>query len=160
MKKLLFILPILFSLSAFAQTAIVPSTDSYYVWMQYSAPRVHPSDSVQVAATLLTNGNVSGITWSQPPGQTVTITPTYTSRIGVMAQSSFWLQGLTPGTYSFTASATVNGQLLTYSLQVTVVADPAPRTVTGLSITIDGQLIAIPLSGVKILFSDNSTQSQ
>ena len=35
---------------------------------------------------------------------------------------------------------------------------PAPRTVTGLSITVNGQMIPIPLAGAKFTFSDGSSQ--
>src|SRR6185503_6191259 len=135
MTKLLIILLVSISLAAAGQTQIVTGTDSYYRWMPYASQRVHQSDSVQIEATILTNGNVSGITWMQTAGTAVKITPMFSVEVGILGQSSFWVSGLSPGNYSFTATATVNGQPFTTVDSFTVVPDmmcPPPRTVTGL----------------------------
>lgn len=162
MKKLTLILALLISLASFGQTQIV--TDSYYYWMPYVSPRVHASDSVQVTATILTNGNVQGISWTQTAGPAVKINSFFSTKVGFLGQSVFWLQGLVPGTYSFTATATVNGVPLSVTDSFTVVPDivcpvcPSPRTVTSLSITVAGVKVSIPVAGANFGFSDGGSQ--
>lgn len=149
------------SLAASGQTQIIPGTDSYYRWLPYASQRVHQSDSVQIEATILTNGNVSGITWMQTAGTAVKITPMFSVEVGILGQSSFWVSGLSPGNYSFTATAIVNGQPFTTTDSFTVVPDmvcPPPRTVTGLQAQLFGAWINIPLTSAKFTFSDGTTQ--
>lgn len=161
MTKLLIILLISVSLAASGQTQIIPGTDSYYRWLPYTAPRVHQSDSVQLVATTLTNGNVSGITWTQTAGPTVKIAPTFLAEVGILGQSSVWVNGLAPGNYSFTATAIVNGQPFTTVDSFTVVPDlvcPTQRTVTGLQVQLFGAWITVPLASAKFTFNDGTTQ--
>lgn len=112
-----------------AQTQIISGTDSYYVWLPYTSTRIHQSDSVQPTAIILTNGAISGINWTQISGPAVTITPSYTTRVGIMGQSTFWLQGLAPGMYIFQATATVNGKSFTISDTVTSIANAVCPTI-------------------------------
>lgn len=163
MKKLLYIAAIFISLTSCAQTQIVTGSDSYYVFLSYTSPRVHQADSVQIWSTILTNGSVSGISWSQVSGPTVPINPTFSTKVGILGQSSFWLQGVTPGTYVFTATATVNGKPFSTNDTLNVIANvicPAPRTVTAISLTMYGQPVNVtPGSGTKVTMSDGTTQS-
>jgi len=161
MKNLLIILLISVSLAASGQTQIIPGTDSYYRWLPYASPRVHQSDSIQIEATILTNGNVSGITWTQTAGTAVKITPMFSVEVGILGQSSFWVSGLSPGNYSFTATAIVNGQPFTTTDSFTVVPDmvcPPPRMVTGLQAQLFGVWVTIPITSAKFTFSDGTTQ--
>lgn len=161
MKKLLTILLISVYLACAGQTQIVTGTDSYYRWLPYASQRVHQSDSVQLVATILTNGNVSSITWMQTAGTAVKITPMFSTEVGILGQSSFWVSGLSPGNYSFTATATVNGQPFTTVDSFTVAPDmvcPPPRTVTGLQAQLFGVWVTIPITSAKFAFSDGSTQ--
>lgn len=159
MKKLIIPLLLFVSLASFGQTQIVSGTDSYYVWLPYQSQQVHQSDSVQISATILTNGSVSGISWTQTAGPTVTIAPSFSTRVGIMGQSSFWLQGLTPGTYIFTATATVNGKSFSTTDTVNIVANATCPTITGAQLTLFGQTLTLPVGSLILSMSNKTTQS-
>lgn len=165
MKKYLLIIAILFSLTGFGQTA----PDSY-TFTPYTFSRIHSSDSVQVQFQLSTNNmknaTITSIIQTAGPVVKWTTSPSWIS--GTTTNSAFWLHGLAPGNYAFTATAlSGSGTTGTQVATLQVVADPVcpvcpvippPRTATAISITINGQVITIPLTGTKITYNDGSTQ--
>lgn len=164
MKKQIFVLlAVLASVQLFAQA-------DTYTFVQFATSRYHSSDSVQINFVLSTNNiaKLPSISIIQTAGPVVKFTTAPTWTTGAVLGSSFW-QGLAPGTYSFTATATSgSGTVGTQTATIQVVADPVipvcpvippPRTVTSLQITINGQLFTIPINaGVKFGYSDGGTQ--
>lgn len=163
MKNFLFLLATLISLTAFGQ---VPG--DLFSFVPFVTSRVHASDSVQVQFVLATNSTTSpSIAITQTGGPTVKFTPANNWIEGSMMTTTFWLQGLAPGNYAFTAvgksgSGTTSSQVAT----LTVVADPVipvcpiippPRTVTGVTYT---AVLVNGVWGIKqgFTFSDGGTQ--
>lgn len=166
MKKLIFFAALLICFSSQAQLV----TGDVLTFIPYQTSRIHQSDSVCMSAVLTSNKTVSNIVWAQTAGPAIKIppsAPTYGNG-NATAISSFWLQGVAPGTYVFKATGTTISGSIAYAIDsLVVVADPPKlvcpvippqRVATSLQIVINGQLITIPLAGTKIVYSDGSTQ--
>lgn len=169
MKKLFLLSALFVSLIATAQNTS-PSLTSMTFFPLLSA-RVHSSDSAQIAFILLSGNTVTSITVTQTAGPSVKFTVPTPTWSGYNASVAFWLQGLAPGSYTFTAvGKDVAGNATTVTQNLTVVADPvcpacptcpAPRTVTSVTFPFLGQSITIPASALpagSIKYSDGSTQ--
>lgn len=152
------------SFSSFSQVPAGGNSD-VFLFEPVASQRVHSSDSVQIFATLITNKSVSNIGWSQVSGPALKITPTTNYWTGAVATASFWLSKTTPGVYVFKAvGLSSSGTTGFVTDTLTVLADPvcpppvAQRVATAIQITINGQLITIPLAGTKITYGDGSVQ--
>lgn len=166
MKKLFLFALILSALQSFGQTDI-------FAFTPYSSSRYRSSDSIQVGFQVSTNNATSpaaitSIVQTAGPAVKFTVNPSWIT--GTTTNSDFWLQGLQPGTYSFTATGkSSSGTTGTQTKTFTVIADPvcpvcppipAPRVATSITLSIYGVPVTIPLpaNGVGIKYSDGSTQ--
>jgi hypothetical protein len=157
MKKVILLLAVVFS--AFASQAQTGDLLSFFPFMN---SRVHQSDSVQVVFQLLTSSTTApSIAITQTAGPAVKFAPTFNWMEGSMETGTFWLQGLTPGTYTFTAAAkSGTGATSSQSYTLTVVADPAAPSVTSVTVLFYGIPVIIPAGqGTKIGFSNSTTQT-
>jgi hypothetical protein len=169
MKKLFLFAMILSALQSFGQTP-----DSY-IFTPYTQERFRSSDSILVGFQLSTNSvataSITSVIQSAGPTVKFALTPQWIS--GQTVNQTFWLQGLAPGTYSFTATAkSGSGTTGTQTKTFTVIADPvcpvcptcppipAPRIATSITLSIYGVPVTIPLpaAGVGIKYNDGSTQ--
>jgi hypothetical protein len=162
MKKIIFIIALFSSLHSFAQTA------NTFVFTQFASSRVRASDSIQVSFQLSTNNPKTAFITSivQTAGPTVKFTPDSSWISGTTVNRGFWLQGLAPGTYTFTAtgvsgSGTTGQQTETF----TVIPDqvcppiPAPRLLSSVTIRIGLQTITLSAAELQsIKYVDGSTQ--
>lgn len=177
MKKIFLLISLFASVAASAQNA-TPSVTSM-TFFPFQVCRVHSSDSVQVQFILLSGNTVATISVTQTGGPTAKFTVPQPTWSGNNAAVAFWLQGLAPGAYTFTATGKdVAGNTTMVTQNLIVVADPvcpAPRTVTsitlplpvqtltilGQTVTIPAQTITIPASALpagSIKFNDGSVQ--
>lgn len=183
MKKLLLLAALFCSLGAMAQNT-TPSATSM-TFFPFQACRVHSSDSVQILFLLQSGNTVASITVTQTAGTSIKFTAPSPVWSGNNASVAFWLQGLAPGNYTFTAvGKDVAGNSTTVSQNLMVVADPvcpvcatcpAQRsvasvsfplpaqtlTILGQTFTIPAQTLIIPASALpagSIKFSDGSQQ--
>jgi hypothetical protein len=170
MKKLFLFAMILSALQSFGQTVDV------FVFTPYTSSRYRSSDSIQVGFQLSTNNaaspaQITSIVQTAGPAVKFTINPSWTT--GTTTNSDFWLQGLQPGTYSFTATGkSSSGTTGTQTKTFTVIADPvcpvcptcppppAPRIATSITFTFFGKAVTIPLpaTGAGITYDNGSTQ--
>lgn len=140
---------------------VAPVSTGYFAFQPITSQRIHAGDSVFVFATLITDNIADTITWTQLSGPVVTMKPSYVHYGNAVGSSSFWLSGLQAGTYVFNAT----GQSLWTSGYITdtltVVAAPAPRTVTSVTLSLGGISVTVPASGLSpaaIKFNDGSSQ--
>lgn len=151
------------SLVGSAPAAPAPVNTGFFAFIPTASQRIHAGDSVQVVATLVTDNQVDTINWI---GSITPVSSLFT-RIGSTAYSSFWLSGLTTGTYTFSAIGTsASGGIGSVTDTITVVPAvvcpvcPVPRTVTAILVSIFGTTFYVPTGqGTKISLSDGTTQS-
>lgn len=158
-------------------TSFRPNGLNFLEWMlQYSlAPVVSPKPVARISIDSATINNpnsfvrvnadssLRAVTWQwvQYSGPSAAI---WTPIAGTPHKADMLVSGLFPGTYVF--GLFVNDSLAQMdSTKVIVTVKPvyippipAPRMVTGIQITINGQVFTIPLIGAKFTFNDGSTQ--
>lgn len=159
MKKLLIIALLFSALQSFGQV-------DTYTFTPYTTERFRSSDSIQVGFQLSTNNaataNITSVVQTGGPTVKFVTTPVWVS--GQTVNLTFWLQGLAPGTYSFTATGkSGSGTTGTQTKTFTVVADPVcppvtQRSVTSVSIVVGGVTVTIPASGLKFAYDNGTTQ--
>src|ERR1700753_3554988 len=153
MKKSILFFSFIVSMTASAQIV----TGDVLQFVPYQSSRVHQSDSVLIAAILTSNKTVSNITWTQTTGAAVKIAPgapTWNNG-NATAISSFWVQGLAPGTYVWKATGTtISGSTAYATDSLLVIPDPVkvvcpvippPRVATSITLTLFGTSIVVPL---------------
>lgn len=164
MKKLFLFVLILSALQSFGQAPDI------FAFTPYTVSRVRSSDSVQINFQLATNNpaNASIKSITQTAGSSIKFTPAPSWISGTTLNQGFWLSGLTPGTYSFTATGVSgSGTTGTQTVSVVVIPDqvcppipppPAPRLATSVTLMVGGISVTIPASALKIAYADGSSQ--
>jgi hypothetical protein len=158
MKNIFFGLCLLSSLSAKSQSLCLQT--------MCTAAHASVGDTVLMGAVLTAANLYQSVTYSQTSGpNTATLITMPAVYVGsVQAQQNIKVTGLAVGTYLFKVVGTdQKGAAITGVDSIVVAAGPTPcppqRTVTGLSIMINGVSYTLSsLVGIKVTYSDGTTQ--
>lgn len=159
MKNYLFFVALLFSIGASAQAVQTSNQDGYDMNVSTNQ-RVHQGDSVQIQAILNTGlTKALSIKWATPSG--IAINPINAWQGNGYEISSLWFYNLPPGVYPFTATGlSASGLTSTVADTLTILANPAARTMTSVSFPVLGLTVTLPATGMTVTYSDGSVIKQ